>query len=119
MAVAACGSSAPPEPPAPAPFDPVGTYTFETTVEGQPITGTVVIERTSTGFGGMITPEVGPPPIPVIGVVTDGRRVTITGDAEGEDLLIIIEVAEDGSYTGTWALGFDGGELVGRKVERP
>ncbi len=102
-------------PPAPKPLDPVGTYTFVSAFQGQPIDGVIVIEARQQGFGGMITPHVGPPPVPITSVTVAARSITIQGDAGGELLVLILEVAEDGTYTGTWSLGMDGGTMTGKK----
>ena len=118
IVVAACsGAGGAPPPLAPEPFDPVGTYAFEAMAEGQTIPGEITIERVANGFGGMVTPEVGPPPVPIRTVSVAGRQVTISGDAGGQDLIIVIDVAQDGSFTGTWAVGGDGGDLKGQKLE--
>ena len=107
---------APPEPAPPPPLDPVGTYAFETSFEGQTISGKIFITGSPGAYGGSVEPEIGPPPVPITGVTVSGQEITLTADAGGEELTIVM-VFTGKSYTGTWMLAFDSGELRGEKIE--
>jgi hypothetical protein len=102
--------------PAPVSLDPVGTYTFETSFDGQAITGEIIITGSKGAYGGSVEPDVGPPPVPITEVTVSGWEITLTADAGGE-VLIIVMTFTGNSYTGSWALGLDSGELKGEKVE--
>lgn len=116
-AVAAACARGGAEPPTPAPLDPVGTYSFETTVEGQTVTGRVVIRGEPGSYTGMIEPDVGPPPMEIYSVTVDGQQLTAVADAGGEDVVLTLTFDGD-NFTGTWVLGFDSGVLVGRRIRQ-
>ncbi|NIM52270.1 MAG: hypothetical protein GTN62_13355 [Gemmatimonadales bacterium] len=107
-------ATAEPEPEA---VDPVGTYSFETTYQGQTVTGRIVITKTGESFGGVLEPDAGPPPVDIYRVTVDGQEMTVIGDAGGEDLVITMTFTGD-TYTGSWVLGFDSGELKGERIKR-
>ncbi|MGD2135179.1 MAG: hypothetical protein PVF27_03420 [Gemmatimonadales bacterium] len=111
------GGGEPPAPVTPPPIDPVGAYSFETTVEGQTVTGRVVIRGEPGNYTGMIEPDMGPPPIEIYSVTVEGQQVTVVGDAGGEDVVITMTFEGD-TYTGNWVLGFDSGEISGRRIEQ-
>ncbi len=113
VGIAACTGA--PEPPAP--YDAVGTYLFEAEIEGQPVTGSMTVERGPDGeYRGIVTPDWGQPPMPILSVLVVDRTVTINADADGEDLVVVMTIAEDGTLTATWSVGDQGGEATGRKV---
>lgn len=124
MLAAACSSGtttgagpAPsPAPERPVDLDPVGTYTFETSFEGQTITRAIVITGSPGAYGGSVEPDVGPPPVPITDVTVNGQEITLAADAGGEELIIVMTFTGK-TYTGTWVLGFDSGELRGERVE--
>lgn len=96
-------------------LDPVGTFEFETVVQGQTIGGSMEITQSESGFTGTIWAE-GQPEIPIQSVTVDGALMTIFAmiPEAGE---LIIELEFDGDeFAGSWALGFDGAELSGRRV---
>jgi hypothetical protein len=99
----------------PAPLEPVGSYTFSSVFEGQPIAGTIVIRATEDGYTGLVDPKNGPPQVPVYAVTVEGQTMTLFGDAGGDDLVITMEFTGD-RFTGSWVVGFDGGEISGMRV---
>jgi hypothetical protein len=108
------GSSAPP---APQPLDPVGVYSFETAYQGQAVTGRVTIRGEPGSYSGIIEPDAVAPPMDIYSVVVDGQQVTVVADAGYDDLVITMKFTGD-SYTGTWVLGVDGGEMKGTRVRQ-
>ncbi len=117
-AALACSAAPPAEPPAPAPLEPAGTYSFDTIYQGQPVTGKIYITGSAGAYGGEVVPNQGPPPTPILSVTVDGQEVTIIADAGGEDLLITMTFEGD-NYTGVWSLARDSGELSGARLETP
>lgn len=120
MALASCassGGSPPAEPPAPAPFDPVGTYTFATTVEGAAVAGELIIRGEPGNYTGLINPTSGPiTPLEIYAATVEGQQVTAFADAGGDDVILVLNFTDEGRYTGTWTLGFDSGEIAGERV---
>jgi hypothetical protein len=112
---------APAEAPAPAQpeaMDPVGSYTFSTTFQGMTVVGGIVIRGEPGSYTGMVEPTEGPPPVEIYSVTVEGRKITVYGDAGGDDLIMTMEFSAGNTYTGTWMLGFDSGELTGEKVQQ-
>ena len=98
-AACATGPSGPP------PFDPVGTYDFATSMDGEDITGTMIIEATGDGYTGELsTPMLPIPPAPINSVEVVDQTVTIEADGP-EGLLLIELVVTDTALEGTWAMG--------------
>ena len=58
LTLSACAGQ-PPEPPAPPPLDPTGSYRVSINVEGQAISGSMVIRETATGYAGSIDTDMG------------------------------------------------------------
>ncbi len=106
----ACG------PRAPAPYDAVGHYTFATTIDGYEVTGSMTIERSDAGeLGGVVTPHWGEPPMPITSVHIIDRTVTVNAVADAGDLVVVMEVLDDGTMTATWSLGDQAGQATGKK----
>lgn len=101
--------------PTPEPVDPVGTFAFTTTYQGQPMGGRIVIRGAPGSYTGMVEPEGGPPPVEIYSVTVEGQTVTVFADAGGEDLIIEMQFVGD-RMTGSWALGFESGEMTGERV---
>lgn len=102
-------------PPAPAALEPAGTYAFSSTYEGQPITGTMVLRKTESGYSGVVEAETGPPPVPVYAVTVQGSTMTVFGDTGGDDLIITLQFTGD-QFTGSWVVGFEGADITGTKL---
>ena len=115
--VAACASQ-PPVPPAPPPLEPVGTYTFDSYFEGQPISGKIYITGSEGAYGGEVVPDQGPPPVPILSVTVTGQELTLLADAGGEDLVVTV-IFDGDTFTGVWSLAGDSGELSGARIESP
>jgi hypothetical protein len=105
-----------PEPPPPAALDPVGTYTFSTIYMGGPLDGKIVIRGEPNQYAGTVIPVGGPGPVEIYAVSVEGQTLTVFGDAGGDDLIITMKFVGD-TYTGTWALGFEGDDISGSRVQ--
>jgi hypothetical protein len=83
------------------------------------MTGKIVVDPGAAEgqFEGVILPDQGPPPMPIIDVTFEEREMTIVGDAGGEELFIVLTFDEDGeTFTGNWMIGFDGAPVTGQRV---
>jgi|SRR5690606_3076390 len=110
LAVAACAS----RPSGPPPLDPVGTYQFSTSVDGQAFGGTMEITGTPGAYGGWIRGE-GLPPIPITSVTVQGQSMRIGASLDGTPVAIDLDF-DGAQFTGSWSAGEMGGALSGRKV---
>jgi hypothetical protein len=107
--------AAPAPPPAPAAVNPVGKYEFATTLQGQPLTGTLEVTGTPGAYAGRITSSA-TEPIPITGVTVEGQSMTVTGETPSGTLTIKMNFTEGGAFTGGWTLGSDGATLTGRRT---
>jgi hypothetical protein len=98
LAVSAC-SGAPPEPPAPPPLDPTGTFRISIDAEGMQVGGTLVIRETETGYAGSIDTDMGGAAIADVAV--EGNEMTFSVPDAGVYFTVVFEGDE---FTG----GFDG-----------
>jgi len=97
-------------------LDPVGSYAVTTSTEtGDPLSGTLVVTASGSGYTGQFTSAALPSPIPVLSVATNGNQMMAalnTGDALA---FVWIEFAADGSFKGTWHQLSPGIATTGRK----
>jgi hypothetical protein len=131
LVLAACASSpreavpaAPPPIPEPraaaaAPvLNPVGEFEFSSaTPDGTPASGTITISGNPGAYTGSI--EAGAHGIfPIKSVVVSGQTLTINAEhPQGPLDVRLTFVADD--FTGSWQLGTDTGEMVGKRKRRP
>lgn len=128
--LAACASSSreavPASPPptaeprvAPAPvLDPVGDFEFATmTPDGTTVNGAISIRGTAGAYTGSI--DAGAQGnFPIKSVVVSGQTVTINAEHPQGPLDLRLTFVAD-SFTGSWQLGTDGGELTGKRRRAP
>jgi hypothetical protein len=96
--------------------DPVGTFFFQTSYQGQPVDGTVSISGGEGNYSGTVIPHGGvAPPMPITSVTVEGQTITITADFEGE-LLSFTMVFQGDAYAGSWTLGSEYGTLSGSRM---
>jgi hypothetical protein len=81
------------------------------------IPGRITVRGEPENYGGMIEAE-GQPSVEIYSVTVEGQKITVYGDAGGDDLIMTMEFAGGSSFTGTWMLGFDGGEMTGEKIQQ-
>jgi hypothetical protein len=99
-------------------MDPLGTYSFSTTYQGMTVAGKIYIQGEPDNYTGLVEPSEGPPPVEIYAVTVEGQKITVYGDAGGDDLIMTMEFAGGTTYTGTWMVGFDGGDMTGEKLEQ-
>jgi hypothetical protein len=124
MVAAACSGNEPaptvaPPPPAavvPANVDPVGSYEFVTTVEGQEVTGTMTVTGTPGAYTGKILTSMFPE-MPVHGATVAGQSMIVkTSTPDGEILLHF--KFEGNAFTGHWEFnGQPGGNFTGKRLK--
>jgi hypothetical protein len=95
--------------------NPVGRYEFTTNAQGQTVTGTIEIAGTTGAYTGQITTS-HTPPLPISSVLVDGRQVTVSGNASFGPVGMTLNFTDANSFTGSWSMGGDTGELTGRRV---
>jgi len=98
----------------PATVDPVGTFDFQTTVDGSTVGGTITVVRTDAGFGGSISSDAGD--MPIQSVIVDGMtmRIATTGGAATLGLVF----SDPDTFTGDWEYAGMGGTLTGSRRAR-
>lgn len=106
---AACAST----PPGPPPFNPVGIFDFETTVNGGPATGSVEVTGQPDAYSGTVRTSV-TSDLPIASVAVDGNNMVVTADTPDGVVTLYMAFAGD-EFTGRWELSGDGGTLAGRR----
>lgn len=111
LILSAC-SGTPPEPPAPPPLDPTGSYRISIDAEGMSIGGTITIRETETGYAGSIDTDMGG--AAMSDIVVEGNEMTFSVPEAGITFTVVFEGDE---FNG----GFDGAMGAGsiRGVKRP
>lgn len=94
--------------------DPVGGYTFTTTVQGRTVDGHLRITGTPGSWAGSFhTPVTGELPLSSVDVY--GQEVRIT--ANTPDGMVHVRMMFSGdTYTGDWSLGAEAGAISGRRT---
>lgn len=98
---------------APAALDPVGVFEFTTTVNGNPMSGTVEVTGQPGGYGGVIRTSA-TPDLPITGVRVEGDQMTVLSSVDGQELVLRLTFAGN-DFTGGWTLGGEGADLAGRR----
>lgn len=101
-------------PAAPAPVNPVGTFNFQTTVQGDPVTGSIEITGTPGAYGGTLRTSV-TPDIALSGVTVDGQRMVVVSDTPDGQLVLTMNFTGN-TFTGGWTLNGDAGDLTGHRA---
>ena len=96
-------------------LNPVGEYTFETAVQDEPVTGTITISGTSGSWQGSLTATALPESLRFTAVTVRGTTLTLTAMVPEQGEVFIELVFEGDEFTGTWSLGYDGGDITGRR----
>jgi protein-disulfide isomerase len=95
--------------------NPVGRYEFTTSVQGQAVTGGMLVAGTPGAYTGQITTSV-TPPIPLNTVTATGQEMVLTGSTPDGIITIRMTFTDDTAFTGSWELSGDTGSLTGRRV---
>jgi hypothetical protein len=95
-------------------LDPVGDFEFSTmTPDGTPVSGIISIRGTPGAYTGSVD-AAAQGIFPIKNVVVSGQTLTINAEhPQGPLDLRLTFVADD--FTGSWQLGTDTGELVGKR----
>jgi hypothetical protein len=110
LITAACASA----PRGPAPLNPVGVFEFTTAVDGNPITGGVEVTGQAGAYGGRIRTSI-TPDMPISNVAVMGNEMVVTGDTPDGPVTLTMTFTGD-TFTGSWELNGDGGNLTGRRT---
>lgn len=97
-------------------LDPAGSYEFTTIVDGQTVTGTLVIEGTPGNYKGRITTSAFPE-IPVVGASVENNVVNVKASMPDGELAIRM-VMDGMNFKGNWSLGSESGEFNGKKLPK-
>ena len=125
LIMAACASKQPEPVFVPAPtlqptvaavLDPVGSYEFATTVNGQFVNGTMSIAGAPGAYKGRILTNMFPE-IPIAGVVVDGQTMVVRGNMPDGELTLNLKFKGE-IFTGNWALGDESGAFTGKKLAK-
>ena len=107
-------AAAPPPQPEPTPtLDPVGVYDFTTSVEGQPMTGTLTITGSPDAYNGsMSTDMMGT--IALRSFAVDGMDLSFMADLPEATVSFLLTFEGD-EFTGDWDAGGMMGTMSGTK----
>ena len=101
--------------PAPAPaIDPVGTFEFSTTVQGQTVNGSMTLTKTEGVLGGKIMADI-MPEIPLKSAVLEGKKLTLTAETPDGVLTLVLDFEDADKFAGNWTLAGDGGAITGKR----
>ncbi|MBI3790079.1 MAG: hypothetical protein HY275_04280 [Gemmatimonadetes bacterium] len=128
LALGACssGSALSSAAPAPAPvasapapaktaMNPVGSYEFNTEINGSPMKGQVMITGAPGAWTGKMTSDI-TPELPLTSVVVDGQTMKLVLDTPNGAATINMTFT-GAAFTGTWELGGAGGALTGKRIK--
>jgi hypothetical protein len=122
--LAGCAPATPPADPMPAPtappavatsaaVNPVGTFEFTTSVNGDMVTGSVEVAGQPGAYTGTIRTSISPD-IPVTGVTVNGQQMVVAADTPDGALTLTLNFTGN-NFTGGWTLAGDSGELRGQR----
>jgi hypothetical protein len=94
-------------------LNPLGTFEFTTSVNGNPMTGTIEVTGGPGAYGGVVRTSA-TPDLPITGVVVEGDEMTVTSSVDGETLTMRLTFAGN-DFTGGWTVAGDSGDLAGRR----
>lgn len=113
VALTACASAGTDEP---ADIDPVGSYALTTEIQGTMVNGRMRIRGEPGAYTGSVYTDI-TGQLPITSLSVEGTRVFITASTPDGPADIRLTFRED-AFTGTWALGPDGGTIQGRRTNR-
>ena len=114
--LAACSSSSPGTP-APEPFDPVGSYELNTSVQGTPVAMALEVTGEEGAWGGRVTiADLAPVTLNSVEFDRETRVMIVRGNMPDGALYLRLVVSEDGSIEGSWSAGDENGEVTGQRT---
>ena len=100
--------------PAAGAVNPVGAYSFTTTIGGDNVAGTVEIDGTAGAYTGRINTSM-LPPLPIRSVTVNGQQLMLTADTPNGVVSMTFNFSGQ-DFTGNWTLAGDGGQITGRRT---
>jgi hypothetical protein len=107
-------TTAPPAVTTAAAVNPVGTFEFTTSVNGDMVTGSIEVTGNAGAYGGTIRTSA-TPDIPVRGVTVNGQQMVVTADTPDGELVLTLNFTGN-NFTGGWTLGGGSGEMRGQRA---
>lgn len=98
--------------PNPRALDPVGTFDFQTSIDGTGYGGTITIVSTDAGYGGSVESDAGTATIR--SVTVNGMTVNIATGG-GADATLELVFSDNDTFTGGWSYAGMGGSLTGKR----
>jgi hypothetical protein len=95
--------------------NPVGTFEFNTEVNGSPMKGNIRIAGTPGNYSGSMTSDI-TPELPITSIAVDGQTMKLAMDTPNGAATINIAFTGD-TFTGNWELGGASGPLTGKRVK--
>jgi hypothetical protein len=105
--------TAPPAVATAAAVNPVGTFEFTTSVNGDMVTGSIEVTGNPGAYGGTIRTSA-TPDIPVRGVTVNGQQMVVTADTPDGELGLTLNF-NGNNFSGGWTLGGGSGEMRGQR----
>lgn len=99
----------------PAAVNPVGSFEFNTEVNGSPMKGNLRIAGTPGRYTGSMTSDI-TPELPITSIAVDGQAMKLVMDTPNGAATINIAFTGD-NFTGNWELGGASGPLTGKRVK--
>lgn len=101
-------------PEGPPPVDPVGYFEFTTSVDGQPVVGSIEVRESNGRFTGVLATDA-TEPVEVGAAVVEDQQLTITADTPDGPVTLVLLFTGD-TFTGTWTYAGMSGTMTGRRV---
>jgi hypothetical protein len=95
-------------------MNPVGSYSFETEFNGDPVTGTINIRNIDGKLGGNVV-ATGLGEFPITNVKVEGQALIFTFDTPNGTSTSRLAFAGD-VFAGTWELGGQTGSMKGKRL---
>ena len=108
--VSGCAST----PDVPPPVDPVGYFEFTTSVEGQPVVGSIEVRESNGRYTGVLATDM-TEPVEVVSAVVEDQQLTIISDTPDGPVNMVLLFTGD-TFTGSWTYAGMSGTMTGRRV---
>ena len=99
----------------PAAVNPIGSFEFNTEVNGSPMKGNLRIAGTPGNYSGSMTSDI-TPELPITSIAVDGQTMKLAMDTPNGAATINIAFTGD-TFTGNWELGGASGPLTGKRIK--
>lgn len=109
-ALSGCAST----PDVPPPVDPVGYFEFTTSIDDQPVVGSIEVRESDGRYTGVLATDA-TEPVEIGAAVVEDQQVTITADTPDGPVTLVLLFTGD-TFTGTWTYAGMSGTMTGRRV---